>query len=118
MHLPTNKLRDLIAVLQTFDQDVETDIEAASMVIGDGGKRVLKLDQSKTLLTEEDFMDKLCALIDDGVITDDFYSLQGAANAIKQFYAASIKLKDIQGTIDDVAADLKYAASRLLDLEL
>lgn len=42
MNLPTNKLRDLIAVLQTLDPDTITDIHSI-FAIDDGGQRVLKL---------------------------------------------------------------------------
>lgn len=114
MNLPTNKLRDLIAVLQTFDPDVEVPFTTVSTVTVPGiGRRCLVYDTAEPKFTEEEFLDKLSKAINDADITDDFYSLQGAADAIKQFYNDSTKLKDIHSTIDDVASDLKYQASRL-----
>ena len=59
MNLPTNKLRDLIAALQTLDPDTITDIHSV-FAVDDGGQRVLKLYEDNSR-NEEIILEKLSA---------------------------------------------------------
>lgn len=61
MNLPTNKLRDLIAALQTLDPDTITDIECV-FAVDDSGQRVLKFCEDNSRPKEiilESISDKL-----------------------------------------------------------
>jgi len=119
MNLPTNKLRDLIAVLQTFDPDVEVPFTAVVAVVAPNGKRCLVYDTAEPKFTEEDFLDKLTDAIDDTDITDDFTDIESTAREITRLYKCALKVEEIdelRDTIQDVASDLKHAANRLIDL--
>lgn len=119
MNLPTNKLRDLIAALQTLDPDIETDIESVQIAINSAQRRALQFNHEPVRLTEEEFLDKLCALIDDSDITDDFIDIPTTAREIIHLYKRAQQAEEIdelRDTLQDVASDLKHAVDRLIDL--
>lgn len=54
--IPTNKLRDLITVLQTLDPDIEHDITTVQVIVD--GRRILTTDEISESSFVEDIRDR------------------------------------------------------------
>lgn len=94
MNLPTNKLRDLIAVLQTLDPDIETDVDAVNPVIFSNGKRCLQLTNSTYEIRVASLQDDLDAT------NDELESLESKYADLKEEYdRLASRLSNIRETL-------------------
>ena len=94
MNLPTNKLRDLIAALQTLDPDIETDVDAVNPVILSSGKRCLQLTNSTYEIRIAELQDNLDAT------NDELESLESNYADLRQRYdELSANLINIRETL-------------------
>lgn len=94
--IPTNKLRDLIAVLQTLDPDIEHTITEVDVLVD--GRRVLSTGQ----LTEKEFVED----IRDRVSIDCDLNIQSLAIAIEDHLNGNDILQkerdELQSQIDGI----------------
>lgn len=108
MNLPTNKLRDLIAVLQTLDPDTEIDI-ASVRTIDQGGRRILSFTQDESRVNSILF-ERLSDLLTLESFEPDDDTLEGWADAINTLGAEIEKLTnahaDLEEKYDDIYARL------------
>lgn len=97
MNIPTNKLSDLIATLQTLDPDTNHHYVSAAVFITRAGRRFLDLRYNDNKLVNID------TLLDDiyELLTVDDYPIAEDCTTVEEFKAALIKhLADLHEQID------------------
>lgn len=112
MNLPTNKLRDLIAALQTLDPDTITEVEAFNTFFDNANRRVVRFDLSLAPVTEQ----VLCSI--DKLLDPDIYlstdeGAEGAARDINEMHEKIVKHQEEVEALESRYADLKEEYERL-----
>lgn len=111
MNIPSNKLKDLIAVLQTLDSDANHHYVSAKIFEARNGRRFVNLEYCSSYLVDINlFFDKLYDALpeDDSQIVED-------ATTVEEFKAALLKhlsslherIQELEGRLADLQRTAK-----------
>ncbi len=112
MNLPTNKLRDLIAVLQTIDPDAATEVMAANVFFDDSNKRVVRFALPLSVTAEEVLME-LDKQLEPSIDLSLDEGIEGAARDINELYNEVVKHQE---KIEKLEDDLSVLQNKYDDL--
>lgn len=112
MNLPTNKLRDLIAALQTLDPDIVTEVEAFNVFFDGSNRRTIRFALPLSATTEE-VLKSLDKLLPAGIALSFDDGVEGAARDINEMHEKIVKHQKEVEALESKYADLRQRYDEL-----